>query len=114
MLLACKPRSAYPSSQAIGEQLCNRSRILVSNHTGNRPADRRMLRRKRGSALKKTSPAVADKGAVPSGRVFEDFGLQECTDSGFSCEQSGFALTFVLGEVSPKKHSSPSANKSGE
>src|SRR5437868_6985575 len=114
MLLARKPGSAHSARRAIDEQLCEGTWIFMSNHAGYRPADRRMLRRKRVTAFKKASPAIAHPRTISSCCVFQDFGIDPCIDGGFSSKQSRFALILVLGDVSPQKQPGPSANKECE
>src|SRR5882762_6078496 len=86
----------------------------MSNHTGNCPTDGRVLRGKRIPALKKTAPAVAREGPIPSEGILEDFRIQECVDPGLPTEKSGFALLIIMRKVSPHKHSSSCSGHSCE
>ena len=110
VLMPHKAGSAYASCRAVGQHLCQRAGILMSDHTRNRPTDRRVLGRERSPALKKMSLAAARKGALPTEGILEDFRIEECVDAGFSAKKSGFALLIVVREVSQHKHSSTDAS----
>ncbi len=73
-----------------------------------------MKRGKRISALKKTSSAISDKGAVASRRVLDNLSIQRGINCGFAAKQSRLTLLIVVGEMTPQKHARACACQSGK
>src|SRR5579863_9216820 len=84
VLLTREPCRAYPSRHTVGEQFSHRAWVFMSNYTGNRPANSRVLRWERVTTLKKLSAAVARKRAVATEGIFKNLSVQECVNTGFS------------------------------
>ena len=103
MLLTRPARGAYTSGNAVSEKLRKGPGIFMGDHTSDRPTYAGVYRRKRVAANKETARAAADKGPLPTGRVFEDLCIQNCAKSRLSAENSGFAFLIIVLEVSQQE-----------
>ena len=76
----------------------------MGDHAGDRPAHRRMLRRKRTAAIEKITSSVGGEGAVAARNILNRGGIKIGVDGRFPAQKSGLALVFILGERTPKIH----------
>src|SRR5581483_6860305 len=109
-----KARGIYAARNTVGQRLGQRTGVFMGDHTGYGKTGRGMKRGKRISALKKTSSAISNEGAVASRRVLDNLSIEGGIDCGFAAKQSGFTLLIVVAEVTPQKHARARGSESSE
>src|SRR5579863_1655419 len=103
MLLGGDAGDGHRGCQPIRRHLTEPPWIFVGPHTGNGPGNRRVLRGKRCSPLKKISMSVAVKGTLSLGNPLEQVCDCCAVDGSFATEQTGFLQVIVMGDMAKEK-----------
>src|SRR5215472_11218337 len=105
MLVRLHTRNIDQRGQSVGEELRQRSGILMRDHTGHRPGCGSMFRGKgSAAALKKGATAIALIWPLAPQGIFHSFNHHEAVDRGFACQKTGLAPMLVVSGMTKQPH----------
>jgi hypothetical protein len=99
VLLSADAGVADHRSQSVSQQLWQRSRIFMSDHTCHCPCRSRVLGRERRASLKEVSRAVSLQRSLPAQRVFQRFNGNQAVEGGLTSEQASFTPMVIVGGI---------------
>src|ERR1700681_956007 len=110
MLFASYAGGAHPRGQTVNEQRGQRSGIFVCDYAGDRPCSSRVFRWERDTALAKTASVIVLPRAFASESVLHCVDWGQASDRRFACEDAGFDLVVVVGNMAPEIQAAANAD----